>query len=136
MRQMLNRHLRLAQPDSHPAAVEPRPRQVRIEYESPFDEGSAAVEVASDMGKRVTACRQRDRIILAQLHRALSQPYGFDGLLRAVGYPTLRLAPDVAPRCYAIGSSITRIEFDRPVEQPQRFVVGLSGPLIQARHRA
>ena len=62
---MLNRHLRLAAIDSHPAAGVPRPRQVRIEHEGAFDEGGGGVQVADHKGERMGAPRERDRVIRA-----------------------------------------------------------------------
>src|SRR5262249_18592331 len=42
---VINRRVRLAEPDSHKPAVVPRRCQVRIEYKSPIDERRAGVEL-------------------------------------------------------------------------------------------
>jgi hypothetical protein len=47
---VINRHVRLAEPDSHKPAVVPRRCQVRIEYESPIDERGAGVEIVAGLG--------------------------------------------------------------------------------------
>ena len=84
VRQVLDRYVRLTEQDSHPAADVPRPRQVRIEHESAIDEGGAAVEVADDIAERMTAPRERDRVILAQLRRPPTPAVRFRRSLGAV----------------------------------------------------
>ena len=60
-----NRGLRLAEPNFHPPAEEPRPCQVRIEHKSPINESGAGVEVADDIGERMPGRTKRERVIFA-----------------------------------------------------------------------
>jgi hypothetical protein len=48
--------------DSYPTAGVSRSRQVRIEHESAIDKGGGFVKVADDIGERIRAPRERDRI--------------------------------------------------------------------------
>lgn len=49
-REVLDRHLRLAEPDPDPAADDPRARQVRVEQKRSVDKGDPGVKLADDIG--------------------------------------------------------------------------------------
>jgi hypothetical protein len=116
MRKVLNRQVRLAEIDPHPPTEMPRVSQIRIEAESPIDEGGAGVDIMHNIGKREPCPCERDRVIPAHLRRLPSQPSCFRGLPGAVQHPTLRLPLDVAPRSHAIGRREIRVDFNRPIE--------------------
>ena len=63
---LLDRKAKLAAIRPDPAAEIPRRRQVRIKRKRPIEEGRATIEIAGEPRERVSASRQRDRVILAE----------------------------------------------------------------------
>src|SRR5262245_49088574 len=72
--QVLDRDLRLTEPDLHQAAEEPCQCQIRIEHDSPIGEGSAVVEVANDKCEDHPGCAEHNSVISAQLCRPPREP--------------------------------------------------------------
>jgi len=87
-----------------------------------------------DRRKRPAATAERHGVVLSRLYRPLGKPYGFLGLLLAVGAPAIRLAPNVAPGCHAVRGGEMRVEFYRPIELLQRFTASFPGALIEFRY--
>src|SRR4051812_38198111 len=116
MRKALNRQIRLAEIDPHPAAEMPRLSQTWIEEEGSIDESGASVNVMDNIGKRKPSSGERDRVIPANLRRLPSQPCCFAGLPHAVQHPTLRLSLGVTPRSHAICRREISVDFDRFIE--------------------
>src|SRR5437763_5369464 len=114
MRYLLNCQFRVAKPNSHPAAAEPRHCQIRIEHERPINKGGTGVEIAEKTTEREPAPTERDRVIFGQLCRAPGHPSGFGDLLHAVYHRGLCIAPDVAKTCHAVGRGEVWVEFDSP----------------------
>src|SRR5262245_27985448 len=116
VRQMLDRSLRLAQIDFHPAAKMPGLGQVRVELEGAIDEGGADFDIMDNIRKRKASPSERNRIIPAQLRRTTSQPRGFSRLLHAVNHPPTSLASGVTPRGHAVGRGEIRVELNGLIE--------------------
>src|SRR5262245_796876 len=112
VRQMLDRSLRLAQIDFHPAATIPGLRPARVELDGVNDGGGAGFDVMDSIRKRNASPSERNRIIPAQLRRTTSQPRGFSRLLHAVNHPTTSLASGVTPRGHAVGRGEIRVELN------------------------
>lgn len=96
-REVLDRPVRVAGPDSWEPAEKPSSRKIRIEYKRPVEQGDAAIKVADEMVEHCTASREGDRIFVAQLDGPASQPGTFSRLLRAIIHPAVELAPEVTP---------------------------------------
>src|SRR5712691_8672009 len=122
MRKMINRHVRLAEPDTDPPAGIPSPRQIWIEQESPVNEGGGGIQVANDKCEGVSTPRERDCIILAQFRRLPCKTRSFCDFSNAVHHPAIDLAPAVAPSGHAVGRGEIWVEFNGLVEQWQRLV--------------
>src|SRR5262245_4661781 len=90
-REMLDRPVRVAGPDSWEPAEIPSSREIRIEYKRPVEQGDAAIKIAVEMVERCTASRERDRIVAAQVDGPASQPGTFGHLLRAIIHPAVEL---------------------------------------------
>ena len=104
----------LAAPGPQKAAEKPGRREIRIEHERPVEQGDAAVEVAGEMGERMPAAGERDRIVPAQLDGAARQTGALGDLPVAIGHPAIDLAPEIAPRRHRIGRREIRVELDAP----------------------
>ena len=77
---MLDGAVGFAVPDPQKAAEEPGGRQVRIEHQRPVEQGDAAIEVAGEMGERMAASRERDRIVAAEFDGPAGQSRALGGL--------------------------------------------------------
>src|SRR5947207_664032 len=128
---MLYRSIRLAKTDLRPAAHAPSRRQIRIEGQRAIHKGGTIIKFANDIGKNVPAIRERYRVIPAQVHGTSRESGCFGNLLRR--HPAIDLAKHEALRRPCIGQSETWIEFDRLLKQAERFVISLSGHLIDKR---
>jgi len=135
VREVLNRIVGFAVPDSQEPTEEPGSREVRIEHERPVKQGDAAIEVADEMAEHMTASREGDRIIPAQLDRPAGQPNTF-GDVRSIGDPAVDFAPEIAPRRHPVGRCEVRIELYRLIEQRQSLVDRLPSSLMKVRHSA
>src|SRR5262245_1100283 len=62
--------IRFAEPHFGQAAVSPSPCQVRINQQCLVDEGSTIIELAGNVGERMSGVTKYRRIVLAQLHGA------------------------------------------------------------------
>ena len=81
---MLDGAVGFAVPDPQKSAEEPGGRQVGIEHHRPVVQGDAAIEVAGEMGERMAASRERDRVVAPQFD-------GPAGQARALGSLPLRI---------------------------------------------
>ena len=77
---MLDGAVGFAVPDPQKSAEEPGRRQVGIEHHRPVVQGDAAIEVASEVGERMAASRQRDRIVAPEFDGPAGQPRALGGL--------------------------------------------------------
>jgi hypothetical protein len=84
----------------------------------------------------MAGARECHRIVPAQLDGALDQARSLGELAGAIAHPAVDLAPEVTPGSHPICCCIFRIELDRVVEQNQRLIDGLPGPMMQVRHCA
>src|ERR1700682_819084 len=118
--EVLNGAVGLAVPDPQISTKEPGGRQVWIEHEGPIKQSDATIKVAGEMGERVAASRERDRIVSAQLDGPARQSSTLGGLPRAIDHPAIDLAPEMAPRRHRMGRRKIRIELYRLIKQGQR----------------
>jgi hypothetical protein len=116
-----DRQIRLPEESPHPAAVVPGCCQVRIEQERAIDHGSAVIQIADNVSEPDPAESEGNRVLLAQLGCTPSQSGHFCDVSGALGCPAVRFAPVVAPDGHAMGRCEIGIQFDRPMEQPQRL---------------
>ena len=94
-------------------------------------QGDAAIEVAGEVGERVAASRQGDRIVAPEFDGSASQARALGRLPLGIDRPSIDLAPEITPRRGPIGRSEIRIELDRFFKQQQRGVDGLPGSPLQ-----
>src|SRR5262245_20157973 len=88
------------------------------------------------MRERMAAASKGDGIVLPQLHGAAGQSSTLGDLLRAIGHPTIDLAPEIAPRRHRVGRREIRIELYCLRKQCKRLVDGLPRSPMQVRHSA
>src|SRR5262245_34723266 len=69
LRKVLDRYLRLTDPDPQPAAGKPRARKVWIECKRTIDEKRAGVQFMNHICERMASPGQRHGLILAYLYR-------------------------------------------------------------------
>src|SRR5262249_41596555 len=135
-RKVLDRQVRLAEPDPRPATDEPRRCQVRIERERAVDATDGSVEIVNEVCKYPPAIRKRNRVVLAEVECVPRQPCSFGNLARATFRPPARVSLRIAPCRCAVGRAEARVELGGLVEQPQRLLKGLPRPLIETGHAA
>src|SRR5262245_38292371 len=116
MGEMIDRNIRLAAPNSYPAARIPCSREIRIEYKCAINESGTSSYVGGAKSDRVSGTREGHRIVRTQLRGSSSQPGSFSNFFCAVTRPAVNLAPSIAPRCHSIGRGEIGIEFDSLVE--------------------
>src|SRR6266436_5101369 len=97
---------------------------------------AAAIQLAGEMGKRMSAPRERDGVVLAQFHREARQSNAFRDFLRPIGHPAIYLAPEMTPGRHCMGGSKLRIELHGLVEKRQRLVDRLPCSPMKVRHGA
>src|SRR5215468_1598029 len=124
----LDRSLRFAEPDLHPAAHGPGHGEVWIEHESPLNHCVPVVEVTDDIGESSSCRPERDRVVLPELSSPYCQAAGFGDVMCTVVCPAYRLALDIASRRHAISRRKARVELNRLVEVRECLVVALPGP--------
>ena len=94
------------------------------------------MSVLAQVGERMAATSERNRIVCAQLDGPPGQTGTFGNFLRSIDHPAIDLAPEITPGRHRIGRGEIRIAFDHLVEQGQRFVDGRSRSLMQVCHAA
>src|SRR4051812_39217114 len=109
---MLDCDLMLSQKPPQPTATLPRCRQVWIEYKGPINQNGCGFKITTDVSTREPTLAERNRAVRAQPRRLLAEPSAFDDLTRAVGHPSVCLAPNVAPSSHSIGTAESRVELD------------------------
>ena len=72
-RKVLDGAVGFAVPDPQKSAKKPAGRQVGIEHHRPVVQGDADIEVAGEVGERMAASRQRDRIVAPEFDGPASQ---------------------------------------------------------------
>src|SRR5262245_21219905 len=130
MRKALDGLIRFAEPHFGPAASNPPHRQVWIDQECLVLEGNAIVELASDIGERMSGVTEYGRIVPTQLHSQSSQPSSFGNLLLSVADPSRPLAYAKTPTCCGICGRELSIKFDSFVIQTERFLIRLFSPFV------
>ena len=90
-REALDRQFRLAEEVFYPAAETPCLGRIGIEHKRAIDQGGAYLEIANNKRQRPPAGGERDRVILAQLNRPLSEPCHFGNLVRRDRNPAIGL---------------------------------------------
>src|SRR5689334_2785448 len=78
----LDRCFRLALPVFHPATPKPHLSQIGVERKRPIDQRGTYPQIACDKCQGISACSERDYIILSQLDRPLSEPSHFSNFVR------------------------------------------------------
>ncbi len=106
-----------ATPGSQEAAKKPRRCQVGIEENSSVEQCDADIEISCEMGERMTASRERDRVVSAQLDRTARQSCAVGCFLLAVDRPAVDFAPEVAPCGHCVSRSELGIEIDTFMKQ-------------------
>src|SRR5215813_1088047 len=89
--------VRITEINFSPAAEGPRPCQIRIEHKSSIDKRGALLNVAYSIGKADSRRTECERVIPAQLGRAVGQPCSFRDILFAIGKPAVYLAMGITP---------------------------------------
>src|SRR5260370_16439557 len=80
-REMLDRLLRLTQPNSDGAAEMPCGSQVRIEHQGPIDQGGTILDIADDDGEPQPSSAERYPLVPAHLRAAPRNPGTFVNFL-------------------------------------------------------
>jgi hypothetical protein len=135
VREALDGGVRLAVPGPQESGEEPGRREIGIEHERPVEQGAAAGDVIGEVGERMPAAGERDRIAAAQVDGSARQRVPGD-FAWAIGHPTVDLAPEIAPRRHRIGRRELRVAHERVVELGERRVDGLPGSEMEVRHAA
>src|SRR3954467_9070448 len=89
-------------PDAQKSSEKPGGRQVWIEHHRPVVQGDAAIEVAGEVGQRMPASRQRDRIIASKFDSPAGEARALGSLTLRIDLPSIDLAPEMTPRRRAI----------------------------------
>src|SRR6516225_9692835 len=97
VREVLDGGVRLAVPGSQESGEEPGRREIGIEHERPVEQGDAAGDVTGEVGERMPAAGERDRIVPAQVDGPARQAGALGDLAWAIGHPAVDLAPEIAP---------------------------------------
>src|SRR5262245_66384002 len=130
MRKALEGLIWFAEPHFGPAACGPPQRQIWINQQCLVLEGSAIVELASDIGERMSRVTEYGRIVLTQLHRQSSQPPSFRNLLFSIDNQPGGLAHAKTSTCCGIRRREISLKLDSFVVQTDRLLIRLSCPFV------
>ena len=115
---------------------EPGRREIGIEHERPVEQGDAAGDVIGEVGERMPAAGERDRIVPTQVDGPARQAGALGDLAWAIDHPAVDLTPEIAPRRHRIGRREIRVAHERVVELAERRVDRLPGTQMEVRHAA
>ncbi len=112
----------LAVPGSQEATEKPGGGQIRIEHDGPVEQRDAAIEITREVGERMAAPRERNRVVSAQLDGAPGQSSTLRDSGRAIRHPAVDPSPEVAPCGHSMRRCEFGVELDGSVEHRQRFL--------------
>ena len=127
---VLDGPIRLAEPHFDKAAGNPPKRSVWINQQSLVNKGGAIIELASDIGERVSSITEYGSVVLSQLHSASGQPSSFGNFLLSVEDPAKSLAHAKTHSGCGIRCREISIKFNSFVKQAEGFLIALPGPFV------
>src|ERR1700686_4481860 len=106
---MLDRDLRLIEPDSHPATQIPRSSVIWIKDERPVDQGRALFQLTGEGCEGDPSPTQREGAVLAQPHCRSREPPRFATFF---GGESGCAPPAVTPGREGVGLGVVRVQLD------------------------
>src|SRR5690606_20870237 len=130
------RFVRRASPDSQEASQEPCGREVRIQHERLVEKIDPRGEIAAEVSERMTAARERDGVVLAQVDCQAREARALGGFPSVVRRPAVDPAPKQAPRSHSVGGRVIGVELDGLVKGRERPIDVVARRNVEARHSA
>src|ERR1700692_307829 len=72
--EVVDRHVKLAEPNLRPPQEKPCRRKIRVELERPLDASNSGVKFMDDKGKHIAASCEGHRVVFTYLYSPRSEP--------------------------------------------------------------
>src|SRR5690606_37376403 len=110
MLETLDRFVGRASPDPQEPAEKPCRREIGVQHQCPVEKIYPSVEIAGEMSQRMTAVRERHRVVLPEVDCRAREAYPLGGFPGVVPRPAVDSAPEQAPRGHPVGGGVIGVE--------------------------